>query len=119
MTPQAINIAIAEELGWQDVIAAEDGTVIGLPPGFTENQCPEGADQCVPNFAGSLDACALFETTLPPHHEQYAQELARILALNEEGELNDWDLWKVAIATAPQRCEAFLRLKGKWHETGS
>lgn len=81
---------------------------------------PEEYDewQDIPNYHGSLDACATFEATLNPsiEHEmdgsghvwnEYVNMLDEICARTGD---------TCVAATAAQRCEAFLRVKGKWIE---
>ena len=67
-----------------------------------------------PNYHASLDACAQFEATLTSPREQadYAARLQR--AISGPGMRAYVGEFAIATATAPQRCEAFLRLHGKW-----
>lgn len=119
MTNEEIRIAVAEEMGWQDVTVCHD-CVIGLPPGFTEDQCPEGADEFVPDYPNSLDACAEFEDSLTyakNERARYHDALNRICARDNE-KLPPSQCRGTYRATARQRCEAFLRMRGKWKEVG-
>lgn len=85
------------------------------------NECPcchlyrgQGHDSfCtyIPNYPASLDACAEFEKTLSGDEiTDYINQIYRVTfkacrADRDEG---------VVFATAPQRCEAFLRTKNLW-----
>lgn len=86
MTPDQINRAIAELCGWFISAITRDSDI--------------------PNYYESLNACAEFEQ--PMNHAQlsgYVALLIRKLGVDE-----------AIIAPATQRCEAFLRLHGKWTE---
>lgn len=110
MKPEAQRIAMAEACGWEDVFLCEDGSVCGLPPGFTEDQCPEGADEEVPDYLGDLNAMHEAESALTDNQQiEYAQKLT------EKFSGFGWR-YKVIHATASQRAEAFLKTIGKWVE---
>ena len=74
----------------------------------------ETKEESIPNFHSSLDACAEFEKTLTTEKDRRAYKLALVKA-STDGK-GDW-LTQI-IATAPQRCEAYLRVKGLWKEDG-
>jgi hypothetical protein len=73
-----------------------------------------------PNYYGSIDACAEFEKTLNGWTEKDAYGAALWQAIGPDHgktEVYDFDdtlVWQCATATAPQRCEAYLRTIGKW-----
>ena len=73
-----------------------------------------------PNYHASLDACAGFEATLKTDAERdaYGEALWSVMfPKSSAARYYDFDgeiACDCATATAPQRCEAFLRLKGKW-----
>jgi hypothetical protein len=78
------------------------------------------------DFYHSLDACAEFERTIQPMDwYDYAKRIRIIIQRDcNKPECYDpgcapavmiADIWFYC-ATAPQRCEAFLRLHGKWVE---
>lgn len=94
MTPKEINMAIAQLLGWQ----LKNGTWIHHSGEW---------DYELPDFFNSLDACAQFEQTLNYNqmNEYQNLHLADII-----GKSTSW----ISTATPPQRCEAFLKLHGKW-----
>jgi hypothetical protein len=75
-------------------------------------------DDCfrfVPNYPSSLDACAEFEKGLTDMQwVRYLQELASVVKLPKQAEIQ---IRQYVHATAPQRCEAFLRVNGAWEET--
>ncbi len=163
-----INTAIAKELGWKFQQGTEPqygggGTNIlrgWIAPGKTRPVIN------LPNYHGSLDACAEFEKTLkntkpwsssgegdePSHYihtlgkvvgiehreevvVSFPSEEARILVNKRRAESQGQGILLpprviilshhipaygyehvLVMATAPQRCEAFLRLKNKWKD---
>lgn len=68
-------------------------------------------------YTRSLDACAEFEKTITSESDKnhYVNLLNQIY--DEFGELsNVCSDFMLATATAVQRCEAYLRMKGLWSE---
>ncbi len=127
MSSSQINQTIAEILGWAKIETsiAPDGEsmVCGVKPNYPDYSNP--AKYTIPNYHSDLNACAEFERTLSPAERcVYAETLCAIT----EGEIVDWGYYEgeasiewfqiaeLITATAPQRCEAFLRLKGKWND---
>lgn len=103
MKPEEINRPIAEACGWSVVHLVGD-TYFGLSP----DEKNESYTEEIPNYHGSLDACAEFERTLDRiDRREYVRQLYHITE-------NDFG---AHCATPPQRCEAFLRVKGLWKET--
>lgn len=107
MTEEEINIAIAEEMGWTGCILynVESGKEPrGHPP--KQQSCYQGYTELIPQCARDLNACHEMEKTL--------------------GDIDNWMLYDKALAeitegftfhaAASHRCEAFLRVKGKWKE---
>jgi hypothetical protein len=100
MTPQEINIAIAEHLGWKKKRELEPGWRIWTAP----NGNLSGPDN-IPNYSGDLNAM---------------HEAEKALTDEEQDRMNDtlWDLMQgrkyLWHAAAIQRAEAFLRTVGKW-----
>lgn len=73
-------------------------------------------ERSIPNYPlpASLDACAEFERTLQGEvFEQYYAALFNVLNWDNKfwGKQRDLEMIR---ATALQRCEAYLRVKGKW-----
>lgn len=111
MKPEAANIAIAELCGkrWHKPTESEKAT--------------GSYYQYEPNYWHSRDACAEFEAGMSIHESiRYVEALEPIV-------MRDWNVahpterlrgtdikWFLATATAPQGCEAFLRMHGKWVE---
>jgi len=111
MTPDEINRAIAEHLGWTQVRVipphprrkSEGSTIAGNPPATSEDR-----SILVPDYCGSLDAIHLAEKAV----------------FNENGDLwskyLDEELPPIAFpaptecAPAPARAQAMLRALGKW-----
>lgn len=97
MTPEEINIAIAESLGvmkWSYAL-------------------PKKVPHCdMLDYHSSLDACAEFEATMDK--QEQSDYICALGGLCQEPDLDDWA--GVCFATAPQRCEAYLKLKGLWKE---
>ena len=94
MKNEEINIAIAESLGWKTI----EGIWVG-PKNWKGEE--------VPKYAESLDACAEFERTLELRDlADYSYKLMDITNTTYEA----------ITATARQRCEAYLRVKGNWRD---
>ncbi len=120
MTNQEINIAIAEEMGWTDVhfslasfieSVLGERCIIGIPPGCKVHKQ-------APSYTSDLNACAEMWLSLKTRHERFRfhEELRRAV-INSGGHASstDGDIdCCCENATALQRCEAFLRVKGKW-----
>lgn len=70
----------------------------------------------VPNYPGSLDACAEFEKTLTTEEQQeYFYQLNEEVGLvspRSPAWLLEWSVFKLVTATARQRCLAYLKTKG-------
>jgi hypothetical protein len=126
MTPEKINQAIAEECGWRvaKLLGYHPGDEFWfVPPEDVNQYLPHvfmplselgdynlnimgGARKPLPNYFADLNACREMEETIKDPLEK-----------------SRWFIWMQRNtdvagiqATAPQRCEAFLRLKGKWVE---
>lgn len=121
MTPEAINRAIAELRGWtrtwdpafrQWVQRSPDGLEVICDPdpgsGWETNK--------LPNYYGSRDACAEFESTITDEEDQ--KEYAGLLHhfTTKKWQISIQSAFPTVTATAPQRCEAFLRLHNRWEE---
>lgn len=108
MTNDEIRIAVAEELGWELAPIAQNK----LQKTWQRN----GVTQELPDFPNDLNACHEMEKTLEDpeiHRERYRLELNLACGFGrswKDSECNP----EIAHATARQRCEAFLRVKGKW-----
>lgn len=102
MNASQINAAIAKELGWKK----------GAHPFWFKG---DTILESVPNFYGSLDVCAMLFDSLGIDAEDMAFELWKMLIAGKP--YSDRKAMLIlASATAPQRCEAFLRLKSLWKE---
>jgi hypothetical protein len=67
----------------------------------------------IPDFPADLNACHEMEKALSSVERfEFARELNDITGAGWVDEADN--LFIVAHATAAQRCEAFLRVKGKW-----
>lgn len=102
MTPQEINIAIAQECGWK---VSDQWTWNGRPLYVKYGETfPRDEPPC---YNRSTAACLDFESALnPADSRRYWYTLVAICKPTNE-------FWN---ATARQRCEAFLRVKGLWRE---
>lgn len=124
MTPTEINRAIAELRGARDIRISNRWEVTDPPeaPCVDVGLFADGI-RAIPDYYHSLDACASFEGTIKLNEDQciYRDMLIGVVSgdmrngIGMDGELmcNDFDF---ATATAPQRCEAFLRMHGKWRD---
>ena len=109
MTPEEINKEIAELLGWTELYIAHSQYLWGRHPNT-------GRMWQVDDYYHSLDACAEFERKMESRpigfylaelHYVCSRQSAPYMCANPR---------VVIIATAPQRCEAFLRMHNKWRE---
>lgn len=112
MTPAEINREIAGLCGW--TMALNPSYRGWRNAGFKHRfeSVPVWTD--IPNYHASLDACAQFEATL-----KFTSTMGEYLEIltttaNELGVCWTTRTFHAVCATAPQRCEAFLRLHGKW-----
>lgn len=106
MTPQEINVAVAEELGWK---FNSDGS----------KWAPDGTGygswmDVVPEFTEDLNACAEMEKTLTiEERERFAVFLDIRCGDDYHEGRKHWSA-RPTHATAPQRCESFLRVRSRW-----
>lgn len=109
MTPQEINVAVAEEMGWKKKREIEPGEWVWLRPnGEVVGQ------SCMPDFHGSLDCAAEMEKALTiEERERFAVFLDIRCGDDYHEGRKHWSA-RPTHATAPQRCEAFLRVRSKW-----
>ena len=109
MTHDEIRIAVAEccNRNYYDLNCHPDNPCY--------DDCCEGHSRmlaALPDYPASLDACAEFEKTLKTDDLiDYAEWLG---ATSNEMHMKSWVV--LLRATPLQRCEAFLRVKGKWKE---
>ena len=124
MKPERQNQVIAELCGWKDIRRPSDdsyhnlatdilgglmGRVAGIRPGESDHEP-------LPNYHGDLNACAKMENHVLSDADtgyEYDCTLNEVCGCWEDGIMNYMKLWH---ASASQRCEAFLRVHGKWEE---
>lgn len=106
MTEEEINKAVAAGIGYEEIGPHPSYNFIaGFRPGTRSRHHHDRVG--IPNFAGSLDACAEFERRLTDEQfEIYDEHLMLIWERDhfEPGEINRWSC-SVPLA----RCEAYLR----------
>lgn len=110
MTPERIRIKVAEAMGWKHP-----------EYGYMQNAWREsnGSWHFGSNVLDDLNACAEFEGALTnEEHNKYRRILAKVVGERESPSYSTpgWRRRYVS-ATALQRCEAYLRVKGLWEET--
>ena len=116
MKPEEINVAIAEACGWKRGVTFESSFV--SPSKDIARDCWYGPDgkipqRKIPNYYGDLNAIHEAESQLTG-----AQCLEFEKHLNAvTGYFKHITHFVLIHATAPQRCEAFLKALGKWVET--
>jgi hypothetical protein len=108
---QEINRAIAEACGWRP----SRSRFQGFPPNKPDSTLLYDAEY-YPGYWENLHACCEFESKNP---FLYSTALREILE-NHVGK-TEWDggnkkAFYFITATAPQRCEAFLKTLGLWRE---
>jgi len=110
MTDPAIRIACAEACGWKD-INPKHGAPIGRPADWDTERDTRWFN--LPDYPNDLNACAQFEATLK-YEEQpvYLLHLKRVLMRTSPTQ--SAAEFEQTTATARQRCEAFLKVKGLW-----
>lgn len=110
MTPEEINTAIAESLGW----TVFHGTLCAVVQDKNGEPEPEPIAP-LPDYHASLDACAEFEATLTTPFDMNCYAALVFDQLSEVDQTGELDFCMIT-ATAPQRCKAYLKLKGLWKE---
>lgn len=111
MSPQEINKAIAESLGWTHIRLGQVLTWVDT----------NGRYIPILQFTSSLDACRLFEDTFDTIEviHRYSDDLMSTIACDIAWKYGKVEArYKTATATPAQRCEAYLRMKGFWKEDG-
>ncbi len=106
MKPEQINAKIAELRGWIGIEQTGNAKfpLIGWKPDDT-GIGGHWSDHPVPNYYGSLDACAEMRKWLNEGQMgRYYHDLCEVMA--KDGDEYVWN------ATAPQYCLAFLRMFG-------
>lgn len=104
MTNEEIQIAIAKECGWYQI---EKGQWLGLS-GF----CRDKDRESLPDYHNDLNSMHEAEKTLnDTEHKQFRTQLGFLTDQTGDADLCNR---KYVSATAPQRAESFLRIKGKW-----
>jgi hypothetical protein len=109
MTPDEINRAIAESVGWKPT--TDSGWCMG----------PDGEPIITPpNYHGDLNAIqeAVAESfTSNESLDAFAENLAVVIfGSYPDALLRYSDAAMMVNATAPQRCEAYLKTIGKWRD---
>lgn len=122
MNPQLQKTTIARACGWEWIIESTQGRYQGIRPENTKRYCnwhrPAPAIDVddartwhwLPDYLNDLNPCAEMEKTLDAVQlEEYRRQLACFFTDHPD------DGIRFAIhATAAQRCEAFLKVKGLW-----
>lgn len=115
MSTDQINVAIAELCGWTDIREQDYYASPSDPENirqFWEGISPEGEKLPLPDYHGSLDAMAQAEATLTATEQI---DYARKMHLFFDGQRHHLHIdFDCITATAAQRAEAFLRVKGRW-----
>lgn len=120
MTPEAINRAIAESVGWK----LNQTEVSGLVDVFWS---PPGEEPCAfthchltpPNYHGDLNAIQPVIAKIKDgrHISDYMMHLYDIVERDAaDGELVLHLVFRQINATAPQRCEAYMKTYRMWRE---
>lgn len=72
----------------------------------------------IPDYLKDLNACAEFEAALSPVLRSIYCDLflyGRVQTVNDDPKFRG-AVWRAITATAPERCEAYLRVIGKWED---
>jgi len=118
MTPSQINQAIAELCGWEhypakSVYSKRFGKSFDIDEKW---KAPDSTEHDELRFTTSLDACAEFEGKMDDvAEENYTIQLNRLIQRDNPNRRGPGVImFLMATATPLQRCEAYLRMKGKW-----
>lgn len=133
MTPEKINIAIAEVCGWRcckrDIHIAEmvhtrpHHSLVGVEPYSKSDGSQPWHYWVMPNYHGDLNAMHEAERTLDGTTEWNGEEnhtcaeeayMGHLSKAVKDGRFADD--WQLITATAAQRAEAFLRVLNLWRE---
>ena len=122
MNPEQMRIAIAEACGYKWITHTSSGIVAlsNVGPNQFWKYCERPLDvsgycSFVPNYPSDLNACADMEKTLisGKAREYYEVQLPQICGYGAMS-FDFQNKRLIVSATAPKRCEAFLRTVGKW-----
>lgn len=118
MKPEEINVAICEVIHGKDCEIEYINPASGMEPSGWRMSDENGDDAPVPNYYGDLNAIHEAEKLILTKFNSGAR-YRLFLANNSAGPNAKFPTVEAAIchATAPQRCEAFLKTLGKWVET--
>lgn len=111
MTPDQINKAVAEELGWKsirDEPAIWEPTQCGIAPGDSESSRRQ-----VPDFCEDHNAVAEMRKAIQ-EQDQKLFIVTLIFAIWGADDLDSGTTFGVLNATPRQQAEAFLKMRGKW-----
>ena len=112
MKPEEINWSINEALGWTPESGHMEYDGAKLPWTMWRKGLANKGNDTMPNYYGDLNACHEMEKVLNAEISTYFEYLTK-------GDDDYEGCYKAMMATAPQRCESFLRVIGKWREPTS
>ena len=115
MSEKEIRIAVAKLCGYEN---------IGLRPRHLTGEYSDdlySRDNTgawwkpIPDYLNNLNACAQFESLLDTNElERYYMYLDSVISGRTCFKVSEANHLAVLLASPSQRCEAFLRTKGKW-----
>ena len=127
MTEEQINIAIAEVCGWKFVWRHNDSgwdnytAIVTDPCGkFIGDRNEIGIAKAIPDYCHDLNAMREAAATLTQEEYDGLVGFTAYLARVTQGAASvevGWKFRPMQEATARQRAEAFLRVKGLWRDT--
>jgi hypothetical protein len=109
MKPEAMRVAIAEACGWKHV-TWNGGDSIPFGDNPNGNRSPRACDH-LPDYLSDLNACHEMIGTLEADGK--AKFVDELLAVATKHPMHCFSDFNALNATAPQRCEAFLKTVGK------
>ena len=114
MTPEQINIAIAESLGWKKNMGDWYRPNANCQY-ITRSKSDGGYTIYPPNYCNDLNAMHEAEKSItdPRKMLDYFNHLSRY---NDPDARSIQDSFNIITATAAQRAEAYLRTIGKWND---
>lgn len=116
MTEQEQREAIALEIGWRRLYVGFNSQTGSTIQWWRLGNDEDSDTATLPNYPRDLNSMHDAEKMLTDEQwKNYVQRILSPLAYMSDG-ISQAGARKLASATAPQRCEAFLRTIGKWKD---
>ena len=119
MSDERINELISEWLEPRPTEPLETAISPKVVWYWNDDDCMSSKSEwsCLRNFCLSLDDCAVFEAEVERQNCPYGYTRQLTWVLNADPHQRYNLAWRAVTATPLQRCEALLRMLGKWEES--